>query len=266
MNKKIVAQLIAVSMSFAFIGAAHSQEALSPIPQTTDGWRGSISPYAWLPYVNTTAGAGAGSSNVDLSLNQVISNIKSGGMIAGQANYGKWGMSFDLANAVISKGGSFNSAAGYRVADKSTLQATMLNFMGSYTAVNNRDLYVDALAGVRWISLTTSFNFNLVVDPAIGAHPSSVASSTYGVVGINSRYRIMGSSWYIPVYADVGTAGGPNHMTWQGSLGIGKAVSKKVDVSLSYRALGFDIKSGSNDSTLIKGLFHGPQFMTTINF
>lgn len=268
MNKKIVVPFLAALMSFACLNTAHAQEAFSPIPQVTDGWRVSVSPYAWLPTVNTTDGVGNRTKTLDISLHDILTNIKSGMMIAGEVHYGKWGMSLDFANAVVSKSSGFDltNYPGYRVNDKNTLQASLFNAMGSYTAFNNQDVYVDALAGVRWISLTTSASLALVSDPSVGINPSSVASSTYGVVGVNSRYRIMGSNWYVPLYADVGTAGGSNHQTWQASAGVGVALSKLVDVSLTYRAIGFDIKTGSNDNTLIKGLFHGPQLMATFNF
>ena len=269
MNKKILLAIFSASALLASAGTTHAQEAFSPIPQVTDGWRVSVSPYAWLPTVNTTdSGSGPASSNVDLSLNQIISNIKSGGMIAGEVHYGKWGVSLDLANAVVSHASSFqyHGDPAYKISDKATLQATLFNAMGTYTAFNSKDLYVDALLGVRWISLTTSFGLAAVADPALRLNPSSVASATYGVVGVNSRYRIMGSNWYVPLYADVGTGGGPNRQTWQASSGVGVALSKMVDVSLTYRAIGFDIKSGNNDSTLLKGNFHGPQVMATFNF
>ncbi len=137
--------------------------------------------------------------------------------------------------------------------------------MGTYTAFNNQDAYVDALLGVRWISLTTTLDLRVAGTP-YGVSASSATPATYGVVGVNSRYRIMGSNWYVPLYADVGTAGGPNHMTWQASTGVGVALTKMVDLSLTYRAIGFEIKSGNNDTTLLKGLFHGPQVMATFNF
>ena len=267
MNKKIIAPLLVAFMSLGYLGAAQAEGSFSPIPQVTDGWRVSVSPYAWLPTVNTTDGAGAGSKTVDISLHDILTNLKSGMMIAGEVHYGKWGLALDFANAVVSKAGTFYPVGTpTQISDKATLQASLFNAMGAYTVFNNQDVYVDALAGVRWISLTTSFDFTVTSDPSLAVNPSSVASSTYGVVGVNSRYRIMGSNWYIPLYADVGTAGGSNHQTWQASAGVGVALSKLVDVSLTYRAIGFDIKTGSNDTALIKGLFHGPQLMATFNF
>ena len=269
MNKKLLTSLLLACAFFTCASIAHADEAISPIPQVTDGWRVSVSPYAWLPWVNTTdSGGGAASANVDLSLNQILNNVKSGGMIAGEVHYGKWGLSLDLANAVVSHASSvsFHGDPAYRIGKKATLQATLFGAMGTYTAFNSKDLYVDALAGVRWISLTTSFDAVLLADRSIRTNPSSVASATYGVLGVNSRYRIMDSNWYVPVYADIGTAGGPNHQTWQAMTGVGVALSKMVDASLTYRAIGFDVKSGPNNQDLIKGLFHGPQLMVTFNF
>jgi len=267
--KKIHKIFLATLTLISFMGISHADEVISPIPKISDEWRFSVSPYGWLPQVNTTVSpGGAGSKNADISMNNVLSNLKSGVMIAGEAHYGKWGVLADFASATLQKSGGFNFKGDpmYKVGDKSTLQASLLNFMGTYNVFNNQDAYVDALLGVRWVSLTTTFDLALAANPAYHLGASSATPATYGVVGVNSRYRIMDSNWYIPLYADIGTGGGPNHGTWQASSGVGVSVSKMVDLSLTYRAIGFDIKSGNNDSTLLKGLFHGPQVMATFNF
>lgn len=269
MNTKKVALLLSSLGLFLSIGFAHANEPVSPIPKITNEWRYSVSPYGWLPQVNTTvSGGGTGSKNADISMNNVLNNLKSGVMIAGEAHYGKWGVLADFASATLQKSGSFNYKGdpAYKAGDKSTLQATLLNFLGTYNVLSNQDAYIDALLGVRWVSLTTSAEAALQADPSVKINISSATPATYGVVGFNSRYRIMDSNWYIPLYADVGTAGGPNHQTWQALAGVGVALNKMVDLSLTYRAMSFDIKSGNNDSTLLKGLFHGPQVMATFNF
>lgn len=268
MNKNILTAAISIMLaSLSSISTAYADEAISPIRKISDEWHFAISPYGWLPQVNTTVGnAGAGSKNADISMNNVLSNLKSGVMIGAQAHYGKWGVMTDFASATLQKSGGFNFKGDpqYKAGDKSTLQATLFNFVGAYNVLNNQDAYVDALLGVRWVGLTTTFDVDLVADPSIRANASSATRATYGIIGANSRYRIMGSNWYIPLYADIGTGGGSNHMTWQAATGVGVALSKMVDVSLTYRALGFDIKSGSD--TLLKGLFHGPQITGTFNF
>ena len=137
MKNKTISSLLLVCASLTCINLAHADEAISPIPQVADEWRASVSPYAWLPWVNTTTGAGAGSKNVDLSLNNIISNIKSGVMIAGEAHYGKWGVTADFANAVVSKSSGFNYKGdpAYKFGDKGTLQASLFNFMGTLSKI-----------------------------------------------------------------------------------------------------------------------------------
>ena len=246
--------------------SAHAEEGISPIPKVSDEWRFSVSPYGWLPQINTTASnGGPGSKNADISMNNVLSNLKSGVMIAGEAHYGKWGVMTDFASATLQKSGGFNFQGDpkYRVGDKATLQATLFNLVGTYNVLGTPDVYMDALLGVRWIGLTSTVELYSGPDKL---NSSSATPSTYGIVGINSRYRIMDSNWFIPLYADAGTGGGPNHTTWQVSTGVGVSLSKMVDVSLTYRTLGFIIPNRDGDATLLKGVFHGPQIMGTFNF
>ena len=268
MNKKILLGFISIPLLLASINLVHAADDINPIPKVADEWRFSVSPYGWLPQVNTTVShGGSGSKNADLSMNNVLSNLKSGVMIAGEAHYGQWGVTGDFATATLQKSGGFNFKGDpmYRAGDKSTLQATLATLAGTYTLVSSPDVYLDALLGMRWVGLTTTFDLALVgTSEKLSA--SSASNATYGIAGVNSRYRIMGSNWFVPLYADVGTGGGENHMTWQAATGIGVSVSKMVDLSLTYRALSFDIKSGSNDSTLLKGIFHGPQITAAFNF
>ena len=269
MKNKTISSLLLVCASLACVNLAYADEAISPIPQVADEWRASVSPYGWLPAINTTRNnGGPGSKIADISMNQVLSNLKSGAMIAGDVHYGKWGVMADFATATLQQSNGFNFRGDpkYRIVDKGTVQATLFNFVGTYNVLSNQDVYMDALAGVRWVGMTTTINLALNADPSIKLGASDPIKATYGIVGLNSRYRIMGSNWYIPFYADVGTGTGTNSATWQASTGVGVALSKMVDVSLTYRALGFEIKSGNDNTTLIKGLFHGPQLMGTFNF
>lgn len=266
MNKKIVAPLLVAFMSFACWSTAQADEALTPIPKVSDEWRFSVSPYGWVPQVNTTVNAGQGSKNADVSMNNVLSNLKSGAMIAAEAHYGKWGMSADFATATLQKTGGFNFKGdpAYRAGDRSTLQASLATLAGTYTVLNTQNTYIDALVGARWIGLTTTFDLLTVNGANENLSASTATRATYGIVGANGRYRIMDSAWYIPFYVDGGTAGGANHATWQAATGVGVALSKMVDLSLTYRAVGFEIKSGTD--TLLKGNFHGPQVTATFNF
>jgi hypothetical protein len=203
MNKNIITPLLVVFASFVCINIAHADEALTPIPKISDEWRFSVSPYGWLPQVNATMNQGGqGSKNADISMNNVLSNLKSGVMIAGEAHYGKWGASLDFASATLQKTGGFNFKGDPQIkaGDKQTLQATLMNLVGTYTVLSNQDAYVDALIGARWIGLTSTIDLYQIGGTAKFSASSSTPA-TYGIVGLNTRYRIMDSAWYIPFYA-----------------------------------------------------------------
>ncbi|WP_162786130.1 hypothetical protein [Polynucleobacter necessarius] len=129
MNKKILSSLLLVCASLTCMNFAHADEVISPIPQVSDEWRFSVSPYGWLPTVGTTVSAGGpGSKNADISASQIINNLKSGVMIAGEVHYGKWGVMADFANATVQKIGGFNFKGDpiYRIGDKGTLPSIIV--------------------------------------------------------------------------------------------------------------------------------------------
>jgi len=272
MKNKLFNALLTVGALFASMGLAYADDDLSPIPKVSDEWRFAVAPYAWAPGATATiSNDGKLIKSASMSIGNVLSNLKSVGMIAGEGHYGKWGFLADFATATVQQKGSFtytppNSNSRYSAGDKGTMQATLATGAATYTVLNNKDVYLDALVGARWMSITTTLELveNGGANEKIGY--SVPLHTVDAVAGFKGRYRIMDSSWYIPFYADVGTGGGSHNMTWQGALGIGMAISKSMDFSVSYRALGFDLNGGSGSSTLAKGTFKGPQLTGSMNF
>lgn len=263
MNKKLISLLLSLFAFSTFSNTAFADEERSPIWQVSDEWRFTVDPYAWVPMVSvTTSNANGKSGHAGLTINDVINNLKSGGMITGEAHYGNWGLMADSAMATLQKDGGF-TFNHIKASDKATLQASLVTGAVTYTVFNTKDAYVDALVGARWMSLTSTLDIS---SGPYNVSASSPMHTTDVIGGFKGRYRIMDSSWYIPFYADYGVGGGPNNMTWQASVGIGKAVSKMVDVSLIYRTVYFDINSGPENSSLLKGTFHGPQIKATFNY
>jgi len=52
-------------------------------------------------------------------------------------------------------------------------------------------------------------------------------------------------------------------MTWQGMFGVGKSIDSLLDVSLSYRALYYDMHG---TGLLMKTTMKGPQLALTLKF
>ena len=272
MNKKILLAFLSVSTLFTSMGLAYADEELTPIPRISNQWTVDVTPYVWLPNVSSTLNyKGQYLNTADANMNNIISNLKSGAMISGEAHYGSWGMMADVVSATLQKSGttSVTPAPGYnfRVAMKPTLQQTMLTGAATYNLINNKDANVDGLLGVRWISMTATLN--LALDGTnYSLSDSKTVSTVDPIIGFKGRYRIADSTWYIPFYADIGSGGGTTNVTWQAMAGVGKTIEKWVDVSLVYRGLYYDMSSSKTNGAglLQKTTFQGPQLSATFHF
>lgn len=270
MNKKVMQSLISVCVLLTFTTFVQAAETLSPIPKITNEWSFELTPYIWLPQISSTLNYKDQYVNTaNVSMNNVISNLKSGAMIAGEARYGKWGMMADVVSATLQKSGSFSVSpapgSSFRVADKATMQQTILTGAATYNLLNNSDATVDGLVGVRWIGLTATLNLS---DGGLKATDSQSMNTVDPIAGFKGRYRIAGSTWYIPFYADIGGGGGTTNMTWQAMVGVGKTIERWIDVSLIYRGLYYDMDSSKTNGQglLQKTTFQGPQLSATFRF
>jgi hypothetical protein len=266
MNTKILSALIALCGVCASIGSANAADDLSPIPKVTDAWRFEITPYLWAPGIRGTLGLDNGlAKSADFTTSNVLGDLKSGGMIAAEAHYGKWGVMGDLVSATLQKSGNVPVATPYgpdTVGDKVTLQQTILTGAATYTVANTKDAYVDALLGVRAIYATATLSANLTGTP-LSETVSKTTSTADPIIGAKGRYRIAESTWYIPFYGDIGSGGGTTNLTWQAMAGVGKTFGSLIDASFTYRALYYDMKDGG---VLQKTTMLGPQIAVTFKF
>jgi hypothetical protein len=246
------------------VASAQSNSDVSPIPTVSNEWRFEVTPYVWLTGVKGTINLNNGlAKSADYSSSDVLSNLKSGAMIAAEAHKGNWGIMGDLVSATLQNSGSIPISGGAaRVADKITVQQTILTGAFTYTLTSTKDVYADALLGVRAIDVTATLSGSLMGTPDKESI-SKKTSTIDPIIGAKGRYRIADSSWYIPAYADIGGGGGTTNMTWQLMAGIGKTFNKVVDASLTYRALYYDMK---DSGVLQKTTMQGPQVAVSFKF
>jgi hypothetical protein len=264
MNKTSKILLFCAAALVAQTVTAQASADASPIPKVSDEWRFEVTPYLWGVGIKGTVNLNNGlAKSADMSTGNVLSNLKSGGMIAAEAHKGNWGIMGDLVSATLQNSGSVPVEGGAAtVADKVTLQQTILTGAFTYTLANTKDAYVDALLGVRAIDVTATLNGNLDGTPDKKSI-SKKTSTVDPIIGAKGRYRIADSTWYIPFYGDIGGGGGTTDLTWQVMAGIGKTFNKVVDASLTYRALYYDMKDGG---VLQKTTMLGPQVAVTFKF
>ena len=259
-------QAILVTVFCGAFSLASANSDLSPIPKVSDEWRFEVTPYLWGTGIKGTVNLNdSAAKSADMSSGNVLSDLKSGGMIAAEAHKGKWGIMGDLVAATLQNSGSvpvLTPDGRATIGDKVTVQQTILTGAFSYTLANTKDAYVDALLGVRAIDVTATLGLT-VEGTSIKRSISKKTSTVDPIIGAKGRYRIADSSWYIPFYGDIGSGGGTTDLTWQVMAGIGKTFNKVVDASLTYRALYYDMKDGG---VLQKTTMLGPQVAVTFKF
>ena len=259
----------------AFSGLAMAQAEINPIPKITDDWRFSGTISGWAPATWATATAGRLSKSSDSSISD---NLKSAGAFAfltGEAHKGNWGLMADLVYSQI-KGDSSttkyipnkdNIGNSLYAGINSKTTETILTVAGTYTAYRSENLYLDALAGARYITATSTLNATATLSAdgtsaSASGNRSFTNQTTDAIIGFKGRARIADSSWFIPYYADFGKGPGGNNTTWQTLVGVGKAYSWG-DVTLSYRAMYFDLDSRVATTKFLNA---GPQISATFNF
>lgn len=134
----------------ANISLAQAASEPSPIPKISNEWRFEVTPYLWGAGIKGTLNFDNGlARTADMSISNVLGDLKSGGMIAAEAHYGNWGVMGDLISATLQNSGSVPIYGGVaKLADKVTLQQTILTGAATYTLANTKEAYVDALLGV----------------------------------------------------------------------------------------------------------------------
>ena len=272
MNKKILVGFLSTLAILGLSNIARADEGLTPLPKISDEWRFEVTPYLWAPGITSTLFFNDRYLNTaNLSADNVISNLKSGGMIAAEAHYGNWGIMADFISATLQKTGDTNVTLPTRIgatpaslANKVTLQQNIYTAAATYTLLNNQYAYLDGLVGARGITATATLALTLsALGQSLSAVDSKSVSTVDPIVGLKGRYRISDSTWYIPFYADVGSGGGTTNLTWQAFAGVGKTFEKWIDASLAYRYMYYDMKG---DGLLQKTAFKGPQLSVTFKF
>lgn len=246
---------------------------LATAQESAEGWKFSLMPYLWLPTIETKLNLGpvAASrleSEISLAPSDWLPDLKMTGLLAGEARNGKWLIAGDYIYLNLGSADSRINTRNFgpgpvQIVDTgsdTSLKTTIWSIVGGYSVVSTPAATVDLIAGVRYLSLKTTTNWNLNAD-VTGPNGNSVilprsgsvresGSFTTGIVGAKGRVKLGESNWFVPFYVDVG--GGDSITTWQAAAGVGYAYSWG-DVRLDYRYMSFD----QNGDKLIQGLDMG---------
>jgi hypothetical protein len=248
-----------------------------------DHWTFALTPYVWLPNINGTLkysvppGA-TGSPDVSTGPNNYLQNLQHVLMLAGEARREKWSIHadaiyLDFADQASSvKSVNFGGpivGTNLNSSTSSSLKGFLWSLDGAYAFVETPRLTLEALGGVRYLSIRASTDWQLSatvggpgagqVFPASG-NISQRADLWDAIVGVRGQVRSDGGHWTIPYYLDAGT--GSSRITWQALVGVAYAFGWG-DVVLAYRTLSYD---QSDDKLLQNFRFSGPAIGATFRF
>jgi hypothetical protein len=256
----------------ALLGTVAAQAAP---PQVEGEWQFKLTPYLWLPNVNSTLryalppGQG-GSAEAQTGPYDYLENLQFLLMLSGEARRGDWGVISDIvyldfgntSSHVTSVGGSGSAVPIPRERNTSTgtdLKGWTGLLAGSYRAWRNDAAEVELLAGLRLLHLEARLDWSLAAATPGGGfvfdRAGSVEASetlTAGIVGVRGRMTFGDGRWFAPYHLDVG--GGNEFFTWQVVAGVGYAFPWG-EVQLSWRNLAFE---QPDDHFIQKLRFSGP--------
>lgn len=225
-----------------------ASSASAAAAETPDRWEMNLDVYLWGASIG---GRTANGSDLNVSFDSLLKNLKMGFMGTFGARKGKFSMFADLIYLDVGKTASNKGEyLGEPIQGESRLELTgwVSTFAGGYSLINDGRTTFDLIAGARYLNLDSDYSFR-----AENTDILFDLSGTFwdGVVGLNGKTHL-GEKWYLAYYADLGT--GDSNFTWQTRLGFGYNL-KKHALFFGYRYLDWDFESGDKLNDLN---FHGP--------
>lgn len=248
-------------------GAVYAEQK-PPLPQVSDEFRFSVTPYLWftgltgnLDYNNVQR------VHTHINTNKILDNLSTGAMLDGEVHYGRVGIMGNAIFAKLNAAGSKSYLKDQSLTVDSTTDAWMgiYTVAGTYTAHSNKTVYLDVLAGARFLNLNTKVQLDASVanTPYSGDRTLySQLSATDAIGGVKGRVRLEETSFYVPFYLDAGGSSSVAKFTSQQALGIGYAFDA-VDISLVYNNLYYSL-SNKQVSSYIN--MSGPMIAATFRF
>jgi len=252
------------------VGPAYAQTTQT---NESESWRFSLTAYAYLPAISGTAYFPVPGTSASFNLNQsdLINNLKMTFMGAFGAHHGRWGLFTDVLYLDIGRRNTnvhdFTIGGIGLPADTTSdvsidMKSWIANAVGEYRVFGDAGSTVDAVVGVRYLSLKERLQWNFTgslgsLPEAARAGDQEISSNIVdGIVGVKGQLQ-GDSGWVMPFYLDVGTGGA--HFTWQGALGIAY-VFHWGQLGLFYRYIDFRFDSSQLQDLTIAGPMVGATF------
>lgn len=226
-----------------------------------DDWQFKAGMYLWGAGIQAETAIG---SEIDISFDDLISNLNMAFMGDFEARKSKWSLAADLIYLNVGAGGggsvpiSVVSGASVEVDADVKLRAWVMNFTGGYNLWESERGTLDAIAGARYIEVKINLDPTVRLGPFAKQLETTAGGANWdAVIGVKGDINLA-DNWYAPYYLDVGT--GDSDFTWQIAAGVGYRFDWG-EVNLLYRYMDWEFKSGNNPANLnLSGPMLGAKF------
>jgi len=238
--KGIVRSLISVCLVTVTV------QPLCAAEESNDEWNFDGALYLWAADIPIEDSNGESS---EISFNELLDNLDMVfmGHLGGQKK--RLGFFIDAIYLEISESESDHLGNGI-VHDKTELQTTILTSAATYRVVDDGQLILDLLGGVRYLYMDVNLKFNVLPD--LGEDGSTIN----GVVGFKGNVQL-DKNWRVPFYYDVGK--GESELTYQAFAGVNYSFSS-FDLYLKFKFDDDDDFGGVLNHLIVKGPMIGARF------
>ena len=189
-------------------------------------------------------------ANVSIGFDQVVKNLDGGIMAAGEAQYGRALLFFDLIASKISPDKTF-FPAGFPARITVESGSTIALGAAGYRIVDDPAYSVDGFVGVRGFSVNTKLRVQTLPATLVLSESEQWADAVVG-----ARVKVnFNESFYATLMGFAG--GGGSRYEWDVFGGLGYNFTKSVSGFAGYRAMKVDYRNGT---FVFDALQHGPMF------
>jgi hypothetical protein len=230
----------------------------------------TVNVYLWGASLHGDLSFPQGDQSFDVTLEQILDNLKMAGMVTYKRDIGDWSVLLDVI--YLDEGASKSGSVTLPTDDGGMVEVDVdadLNLKtwvgglyGGYTYARSGAANHQFIAGVRYLSLDSDVRIQ-TDDPEgepLDGHSFSVSGDLWdGVIGFQGQFDL-GGRWRLPYHLDIGT--GSSQITYQALAGAAFEFGWG-NVSLTYRYLYYD---EGNDGLIHELTMDGPVLAVGFRF
>lgn len=229
--------------------------ASGTLPALAQDWSAQITPYVWATGIggDITPFSGAPTLSIDKGFSDILDDLDGAFFLSGYARRDRLVFMGDFSWSSSSKSGRIPPG----LPAQGKLSQRSMTLLGGWRTLQNDDFTLDLLAGARAWSVKSSID---VAGGLIHAAPSKEFVDP--ILAARANIAIA-PRWSAILYADIGGFGAGSESTSQLLATVNYEVNDNLWLSLGYRQLDVDYRSGGTDVDMRMA---GPLFGATWRF